>query len=361
MKTVIYTIAKNEEKFVERFMANLKGEADEVHVTDTGSTDKTVQALQDLGAIVHHTAVDPWRFDVPRNTSLSFVPLDTDICVCIDLDEVFDPGWRAGVEAAWVPGTTRLRYKYAWSHNPDGTPALTFWYDKIHARNDYRWVKPVHEILHRAVEPEVQAYADDRVLLHHWPDNTKSRGSYLGLLELATREEPDDDRSCHYLGREYSFYAMYDKAIAELTRHLALPRAKWKPERAASMRILSKSYKATGDGDKALSYVMQACAEAPGEREPWVDFAQLAYERQDWILTYAAAKKATSIGERPMTYICEPDAWGSHPWDLLSLGAWNLGHKQESLDAAAKATELNPTDPRLKANYDFLVAVKAGR
>lgn len=353
MKIAVYTICKDEEKHVERFMACLKNEADEIHVTDTGSSDKTVQALEDCGAIVHHTRVAPWRFDVPRNTSLAFVPLDVEVCVCIDLDEVLEPGWRAGIEKAWVPGTTRLKYQYAWSHNADGTPGLTFWYDKIHARKDYRWIKPVHEILTRTTEPEVQAYSDT-IMLHHWPDASKSRGSYLPLLELACREEPDDDRSAHYLGREYSFYGMHDKTIAELQRHLALPRAVWKPERAASMRILSKAYRAKNDFDTAFSWSMKACVEAPGEREPWVDLAQLSYERHDWIFTYAAARKAIAIVERPLTYICEAQAWGSHPWDLLSYSAWQLGHKTEAMQAAMQAVSLNPTDLRLQANMAFL-------
>ena len=47
----------------------------------------------------------------------------------------------------------------------------------------YRWVKPVHEIL-VPVEgfEEVHGHIDLRV--NHMPDPTKSRGQYLGLLEL---------------------------------------------------------------------------------------------------------------------------------------------------------------------------------
>ena len=42
------------------------------------------------GATVFLEEVKPWRFDVARNISLSHVPDDVDICVCTDLDEVFD-------------------------------------------------------------------------------------------------------------------------------------------------------------------------------------------------------------------------------------------------------------------------------
>jgi hypothetical protein len=32
------------------------------------------------------------------------VPDDADVCVCMDIDEWMPPGWRAALEAAWVPG-----------------------------------------------------------------------------------------------------------------------------------------------------------------------------------------------------------------------------------------------------------------
>lgn len=80
-------------------------EADEVFVLDTGSTDRTADLLQELGAKVTKDSIIPWRFDTARNRSLDLVPMDTDICVCTDLDEVFHPGWRKLLESAWQPET----------------------------------------------------------------------------------------------------------------------------------------------------------------------------------------------------------------------------------------------------------------
>ena len=44
-KICVYAIAKNEEKFVERWVNSMK-EADEIYVLDTGSSDNTVKKLQ---------------------------------------------------------------------------------------------------------------------------------------------------------------------------------------------------------------------------------------------------------------------------------------------------------------------------
>ena len=99
-------------------------EADNVYVLDTGSTDKTVAKLKKRGAIVKTEVISPWRFDVARNKSLELVPEDTDICVCMDIDEVIEPGWREVLEKLWDDNITRLRYNYNWSFDDYGNPAV---------------------------------------------------------------------------------------------------------------------------------------------------------------------------------------------------------------------------------------------
>lgn len=350
MKIALYTISKNELKFCERFYESAK-EADYVIVADTGSTDGTVEKLRDLGATVYSITVDPWRFDDARNASLNFVPADTDVCISIDLDEVLTPGWRAELEQAWTAQTTRMRYPYWWSVNSDGTPGVSFWYDKIHSRNGYRWVHPVHEILQPAI-PEVQTYCD-KFTLKHFPDSTKSRGSYLGLLELSVKEDPQNDRNSHYLGREYMFYGKHDQAIEELTRHLSLKTATWAAERAASMRFIGRCYAAKGQPEQAITWSLKACAEAPGDREPWVELAKNYYSQHNWAGVFYAANQALSITERPASYICEPFAWNHEPWDLKALAAYYMGMYEIALSCGEKALELSPIDERLKNNVQF--------
>ena len=240
MKVVVYAICKNERAFADRWMASMS-EADEVYVLDTGSTDGTPQRLEELGAHVTVEAITPWRFDVARNRSLDLVPADADLCVCTDLDEVFQPGWREKVEEAWTPGVDRLLYRYTWNFLPDGREGMVYWYDKMHRRWGCRWVNPVHEVLQfEGGEPQTR-YVEGVHLEHH-PDQNKSRSQYLPLLELAVEENPENDRNVHYLGREYFFYRRWEESIAMLKRHLALPSATWADERCASMRLLAKDY-----------------------------------------------------------------------------------------------------------------------
>ena len=354
MKVCVYAICKNEAQFVRRWMDSM-GEADQIVVLDTGSTDQTAELLRERGAQVTREEITPWRFDTARNRSLELVPQDADICVCTDLDEVFHPGWRRALEAAWRPGTGQARYRYTWSFNPDGSEGVVFWYEKIHARRGYRWVHPVHEVLEWVGEGEPGPFVRvEGVQLDHHPDPNKSRAQYLELLELSVREAPQDDRNLHYLGREYLFRRRWEDCIRTLKAHLALPSATWRDERAASMRYLGCAYEQLGETGEAESWYLRAIAEAPHLREPWVDLAMLCYRREDWEGVRWLTGRALAIEKRPETYICQAQAWGSLPWDLRALALYHTGERVQALAAARKALELEPGNPRLRDNVRLM-------
>lgn len=349
----VYAICKNESKFAARWMASMH-EADRVIVLDTGSDDGTPEILSALGAEVTVETVSPWRFDAARNRSLELVPQDADICVCTDLDETFHPGWREKVEAAWASGAKRLKYRYTWSFNPDGSEGVVFWTDKIHSRRGFRWQNPVHEVLtHDGAYP--CAFAEGVQLDHH-PDPAKSRAQYLPLLELAVREDSHNDRNMHYLGREYCFQGRWRECAETLRRHLAMPEATWADERCASMRYLARAELMLGDEKSAEAWLLRACAEAPHLREPWLDYARLLYLREDFDGMVFLARRALAICERPRTYICEADAWGFLPYDLLALGYFYTGRRRESLEMAREAARLAPYDERLQKNVAAIEA-----
>lgn len=354
MIVCVYAICKNESKFVDRWMDSMR-EADRVYVLDTGSADDTAALLRARGAQVTVEAISPWRFDTARNRSLELVPDDADICVCTDIDEYFHPGWRRLLEEAWKPGTTRAAYRYTWNFNPDGSEGYVFWTEKAHSRHGYVWTHPVHEVLSWVGEGQEggKVYVEG-MQLDHRADNSKSRSQYLPLLEQSVLEEPDDDRNMHYLGREYYFHSMWDEAIITLKRHLLLPKATWRDERCASMRYIARCYAAKGDMGEAKRWLIRAVAEAPHLREPYLELAERMYEERNWDAVAALCRDALKITERPRTYICEAEAWGSMPWDLLSLGLYYTGRPSEAVDAAKTAQKLSPKDERIARNIEIM-------
>lgn len=343
MKIAVYTIAKNEEQFVERWAESSK-DADYRLILDTGSSDNTVAVAAALGIEVVVASINPWRFDDARNTALAIIPADIDFCIALDMDEVLVEGWREQMETV-KPTTTRPRYQYTWSWNGD-KPGLQYGGDKIHRRHGYRWKHPVHEVIVADRTQEVQEWIG--LEIHHHPDSTKSRGQYFPLLELAVTEDPTDDRNQYYLAREYFFNGMYDKAIDMFVKHLVNPKAVWGPERAASYRYLAKCNPA-----RAEEYLEEACKEAPGRREALVELAQYYYEKQDWRMCKDACYQAITIVEKPLDYLCEEFAWGALPYDLGALAHYFLGNKAEATAYGEQALLLDPEDERLARNLEF--------
>ena len=352
-KICVYAICKNEVQFVDRWMDSMR-EADLIVVTDTGSTDGTVERLRRRGAIVYKEKINPWRFDVARNNSLDHIPKYMDICVCTDLDEVFNPGWRKCIENAWAPNVKMGKYLYNRSFKEDGTPDVQFNYFKVHTRHDYKWVLPVHEcIKYIGNEPEIATYIDGMVL-NHYPDNTKSRESYLPLLELAAKENPLDDRANYYLGKEYSAVGEWDKCIETLKSYLSLKSALWNEERCAAMRKIADAYYHLHNNKEAISWYYRAVAEAPHMREPYVECAKMAYEQSDWTLLFFMVEEALKIKEKTQTYINLASSWDSTLDDYGAVSCYQLGMYNKSLAHARAALELSPNDERLRNNVRLI-------
>lgn len=349
-KVAVYAICKNESKFVDRWMDSMS-EADEIVVLDTGSSDDTVAKLKARGAIVHEKRFSPWRFDTARNHSLSLVSGDADICCCIDLDEVFEPGWRDVLEDAWGQGIDQLQYRYTWNFDPQGNELTVFFADKIHARHGFYWKYPVHEV----ILPDAgrcRVGKCERLRLYHHADDTKSRGQYLPLLELSAAENPMDDRAAFYLGREYFFHGDYEKSRAALEHYLHLPSARWKDERAAGMRYLAKCCRQLKQPEMEQNWLERAVQEAPHSRETWLDAARAAYLRQDWpaVLRYTAG--CLRITKREMNYLSESESWGSLPQDLRSIALYYTRDISAAIAAAEHALALaTPEDAgRIREN-----------
>jgi len=345
MKVAVYSIALNEEKFVERWYECAK-EADYLLIADTGSSDRTIELAKSLGINVVEISIKPWRFDDARNASLAVIPGDIDYCIALDLDEVLVPGWRQHLEVAYTNKWTRPRYLFTTSWNPDGSPGLQFSGIRIHARQGYRWIYPIHEVPQPYGEPPTEGWIE--LQAEHHPDETKSRGQYLPLLETAARENPLDDRCAFYYGRELYFHSKYPEAATEFKRYLSLESAKWLPQKAAAHRYL-----ALVDPDNAESWNLSAITQDPTRRENYIQTAEYYYNNQRWEECLKYAELALAITEKPLDYFCEPWAWDFRGYDYAAIAAFWLGKTELALEYGEKALEVTPTDERLQRNLEF--------
>ncbi len=137
-------IVKNEAHNLPRLFASIEGCFDEVHITDTGSTDGTPDVARKLGAQVHEFQ---WVDDFAAARNASFEPVKTDFVMWLDGDDVLGNReafirWRDdAMEFAdyWMA-------TYHYSSDAAGRPNCSFARERVfRVEKGMRWRYFVHE------------------------------------------------------------------------------------------------------------------------------------------------------------------------------------------------------------------------
>ena len=348
MKITVYAICKNESAFVKRWVDSMS-EADQICVLDTGSTDDTVALLENAGVKVKQKRYELFRFDKARNDSLKEVDEDSDVCVCTDLDEVFSSGWRKEIERLWKDKTEKLLYTYHWQVSENNEPLVSFYGDKIHSRRSWKWKYPVHEVLTRT---NVMPFSckKSNIELIHLPDKQKSRTSYLPLLELCCKEYPNDNRSWHYLGREYAFYGSYEKAISCFNKYLDMPCA-FNEEKSMTYRYMAECYRNLSNSSEAEKCLIKAISQTPSLREPYVDYATFLMDEKDFYGAIHFLNKALLIDTPSLAFAKENTCYSALPYDLLSICYYELKDVNNAHKCALKALSYGENE-RIRKNLE---------
>ena len=293
MRIGVYAICKNEGKHVDEWLKCVS-EADVVCVTDTGSTDDTVEKLLQGGAVVTYYT-EPFRFDKARNFALEQAnKCGVDVWVSLDLDEMPEPGWRKKLEKAVCIQTVR-----GWRITIDNG-SYSFQNIRCHMPDGWEWKHACHEVLMGA-----GPVGDAGFKVVHKQDRGKTR-DYLPLLKLDAKENPEDGRAWHYLGREYMYLGQWEEAKKALLE--ALIDDTWDEQVGQTCVYLSRCYWQLYDINSARIYAYDA-VQYYGSREAWVNLAWLLEQRGDPTASIAA-ENALKIKKRGL-YPCEPSAWSA--------------------------------------------------
>lgn len=142
-------ITKNEEANIERCIASLQAVADEILILDSGSTDRTVDIAQEMGATIHQTE---WLgFAATKNKGHALA--SHDYILSVDADEELSPELIESIQQKKQEGLTKAAYSLD-RHNfylgkwikhggwhPDNKP-------RLYSRLACKWVGDhVHETL----------------------------------------------------------------------------------------------------------------------------------------------------------------------------------------------------------------------
>lgn len=356
-KICVYSICKNEEKFVDRFMDCLEEIKDHVYVLDTGSTDNTIEKFKARGAHIKAKKYDKFEFHKARNDALKLVPKEYEICICLDIDDCIDPGFVEKINANWKENTTQLKYYHYCNLNSHDEPLIKFLCGKIHKRDCYRWKYPIHEVLKFIGEKEESIDVPD-IIVRHRPDVKKSRAFYMDLLEEYVENNPENTRNVYLLTKEYRSKRQWEKCIAMAHKYLKIKNATYREERGQILASLAKSYCNLEYYEEAELWGLKALKEIEDCRTPYVELMVIYYKQKKYEEVIKYGLKALKIKKRNKHLTEEISCWDGTIYDYLSLSYFYL----KDYDNAIKYIDLdikeNPDIERLKENKRIFLDAK---
>ena len=234
MKISACYIVKNEEKNLEKSLASLGDNMDELIVVDTGSTDNTKGIAQAYGADLYDF---PWQDDFSLARNFALDKAKGDWMIFLDADENFvnSMGLRAYVEKAdTFPECEALLLPLMNINLDTGSEqaellsreySLRIWRN----RPEFRFYGCIHELLmvkeKNAMRPPKMIEAHKKFTLHHIGYSTSlmpvKHRYYLALLQQEIKEKGEQPLSARYMADCYFGLGDYKQAAYYAKRAIA--------------------------------------------------------------------------------------------------------------------------------------------
>jgi glycosyltransferase involved in cell wall biosynthesis len=263
MTVSVVMIAKNEEAVLGRCLESVK-EADEIIICDTGSTDRTVEIAKQYTEKVFTDYVWEDHFANARNHALS--KATGDWILSIDADEVLLCPFSA-VRDAVAKGFMAVNVKMTAEYGPPSH----FWFPRLFLRSpNVWWEGSIHNHI-SVMGEDVGAVA---IAYGYSPAHKLDPLRSLRILEKAVADNPDCIRERFYLGREYFYRGMYDKALPMLGRYVQ--QSRFLAEKAEAFLTMARVYWELHQSDDARDALAQCLIINPRFKEAVLFMATLA-------------------------------------------------------------------------------------
>ena len=218
-------IVKNEEQNIRQALSWGKGVVYEQIVVDTGSTDKTVQIAEEMGAKVFHFE---WCDDFSAAKNYAIEQASGDWIAFLDADEYFSerdahriPGVMKKIENLSLKGGRIHMLRSAWLHLDDAGKVFSAGQQDRIFRNikGLRYKNRVHEVLTFSNGQLPRYSLTDLAIMH--TGYMKSLGAEKGnrnipLLKKSVEEDPENYDLWSYLGESYAGSGQAVEAIESM-------------------------------------------------------------------------------------------------------------------------------------------------
>ena len=338
-------IAKNEAHNIPILFESVKDCFDEIYLTDTGSTDDTVEVAKKHGAIVSHF---DWVHDFSQARNFNFSQSKTDYSCWLDLDDVLHNreafiDWRndsMGLAPFWV-----AIYDYA--SNEKG-PFCSFIRERVIKNGmGFKW----RYFLHEGITPKDEKQVAPAQKVESW--KVVHRRSSEDMKADKRRNLNIFEKHLDKLDARMTFY--YGKELMEYDDHMKgytyLQKAVDDPSLAEHDRILCLQYLAHAsmkgnDLHKCIQWCLQGLHldSSRAEFHSIIGDSWIKLGRLDWALPwYQAAKNCVPRGTDSNKFasfiFSYPDAYGVYPSEQVSRIYANMGRLDLARDEAKECFE----------------------
>jgi tetratricopeptide (TPR) repeat protein len=348
-------MVKNEEDFLEDALKSAQGWCDELIVVDTGSTDRTIEIAQDMGAVVSHFE---WcdSFSLARNETLR--RSTGEWIIVLDADERFrgpDPGsirqyLKPGANHPWEALMLNVV-----NTNLDGTPVSSFFSVRVFP-NDERlgYSGRVHNRFGPMIEgaPMIDAkrYIDLEVIHFGYDPQIyaarKKAARSLPLIEATVREEPENHQQRYYLGREYLLLDRVPEAVNELQRAFdGILQQDAGPIIESASHLMQALVRNGSESAEILRVGQQALTKHPSHPDLWFEVGRTMARNEDYANAANGLERALSCLDQSVfdgQVRLSHRRWEAH--ELLGGLYWELGRYPECYRNYLAAIPDKPAD-----------------
>jgi len=212
-------IVKNEEKNIEKALGWAKGIAFEQIVVDTGSTDRTVEIAEKLGAKVYHFE---WINDFSAAKNFAIEQASGNWIAFLDADEYFSPGDAAKLLPFFKHIQSDPKLRSTWLaiqcplHQVDETGKITYTLTQERVfRNlpSIRYVGKIHE--HIDIDVNYTVYGEDIAIIHTGYnrtafEETNKAQRNIDMIKIAISDDPGNVNLKGYLAEALTIKTRMD-------------------------------------------------------------------------------------------------------------------------------------------------------
>jgi glycosyltransferase involved in cell wall biosynthesis len=352
-------ILKNEIHNIDRMLESVKDCYDEIHLTDTGSTDGSLEKINGYASsdksnnpantpiFVHHFT---WCDDFAAARNASYAPITTDFVGWQDLDDVMSDRnafikWRDEVMELsdfWV-----ANYHYA-SDALTGKPVCTFIRERVtRTSHKFKWNYFVHEGLRldSAVAPVTANMVTSWAIVHKRSDSDLKADRSRNLKLFKDRMDSLDTRMKYYYGKELFENQQPMEAYEWLVKAASTPDLE-PHDRILALQYACMSAISCNQFERAIQLAHQGLQLSPNRAEFHIVIGDSYLKLNrfiDAIPSYNAAIGCANLGSgnTPSNIFTHEDSYGRWPRLQLARTYMQLGNIEMATKYAEEAEAFN--------------------